>query len=42
MNIKRGGVYLAVLDPVVGREITKTRPAVVVSNEVNCKKLDLN
>jgi mRNA interferase MazF len=35
MNIKRGGVYLAALDPVVGREIAKTRPVVVVSNDVN-------
>ena len=33
MNIKRGGVYLAALDPVVGREIAKTRPVVVVSND---------
>jgi mRNA interferase MazF len=35
MNIKRGGIYLAALDPVVGREIAKTRPVVVVSNDVN-------
>ena len=35
MNIKRGGVYLAALDPVVGSEISKTRPVVVVSNEKN-------
>jgi len=35
MNIKRGGIYLAALDPVVGREIAKTRPVVVVSNDKN-------
>lgn len=35
MTIRRGDVYLAVLDPVVGREIAKTRPVVVVSNDLN-------
>ncbi len=35
MNIKRGGIYLANLDPVVGREIAKTRPVIVVSNDKN-------
>jgi len=35
MNIKRGEIYLTVLDPVVGREISKTRPVVVVSNDKN-------
>jgi mRNA interferase MazF len=33
MNIRRGEIYVAVLDPVVGREISKTRPVVVVSND---------
>jgi mRNA interferase MazF len=37
MNIKRGEIYLATLDPVVGREISKTRPVVVVSNDQNNK-----
>lgn len=37
MNIKRGGIYLAALDPVIGREISKTRPVVVVSNDTNNK-----
>jgi mRNA interferase MazF len=37
MNIERGGVYLAALDPVVGKEIAKTRPVVVVSNDVSNK-----
>jgi len=35
MNIKRGKIYLAVLDPVVGKEISKTRPVVIVSNDKN-------
>lgn len=35
MNIKRGEIYLAALDPVMGREIAKTRPVVVVSNDKN-------
>ena len=35
MNISRGDIYLAALDPVVGREIAKTRPVIVVSNNIN-------
>ena len=35
MNIERGKIYLATLDPVVGKEISKTRPVVVVSNDKN-------
>jgi len=35
MNIKRGDIFLAGLDPVIGKEIAKTRPVVVVSNDVN-------
>lgn len=35
MNIKRGGVYLAALDPAKGREISKTRPVAVISNDKN-------
>ncbi len=35
MNIERGVIYLAALDPVVGREISKTRPVVVLSNDKN-------
>ena len=35
MNIKRGEIYLLALDPVMGREISKTRPVVVVSNNKN-------
>ena len=32
MNIKRGEIYLAALDPVPGKEISKTRPVAIVSN----------
>ena len=35
MNIERKGIYLANLDPVIGSEIAKTRPVVVVSNNMN-------
>ena len=35
MNIKRGEIYLAALDPVVGKEISKTRPVVIISNDKN-------
>jgi len=32
---KRGEIWLVVLDPIVGSEIGKTRPAVVISNDRN-------
>ena len=35
MIIKRGLIYLAALDPVVGNEIAKTRPVAVISNDKN-------
>jgi mRNA interferase MazF len=35
MNIRRGEIYLAALDPTVGSEIAKTRPTVVISNDIN-------
>jgi mRNA interferase MazF len=35
MIIKRGYIYLAALDPVVGNEIAKTRPVAVISNDIN-------
>jgi len=35
MNIKRGEIYLATLDPVFGKEISKTRPVLIVSNDKN-------
>ena len=35
MNIKRGDIFLAGLDPVIGKEIAKTRPVAVISNDLN-------
>lgn len=35
MTIKRGNIYLASLDPTIGNEISKTRPVVVLSNDIN-------
>jgi len=35
MNIKRGDIYLAALDPVIGKEISKTRPVLIISNDKN-------
>jgi mRNA interferase MazF len=35
MTIRRGEIWLACLDPALGREIAKTRPVVVVSNDRN-------
>jgi len=34
MNIRRGEIYVAALDPVIGKEISKTRPVAVVSNDL--------
>ena len=35
MNTKRGDICLVALDPVMGSEISKTRPAIIVSNDIN-------
>ena len=35
MIIKRGCIYLAALDPTIGSEIAKTRPVLIVSNDIN-------
>lgn len=35
MTIRRGDICLAALDPVMGSEISKTRPALIVSNDIN-------
>ena len=32
---KRGEIYLVNLDPVIGAEISKTRPALILSNDIN-------
>ena len=34
MTLKRYGVYWANLDPVIGSEISKTRPVVIVSDDM--------
>lgn len=39
-GVERYGVYLADLDPVRGREIAKTRPVVVVSQDEMNRYLD--
>jgi len=31
----RGDMYLVCLDPVMGSEIIKTRPALIISNDIN-------
>ena len=35
MNIRRGDICLVALDPVIGSDISKTRPALIVSNDIN-------
>lgn len=32
---RRGEIYLTALDPTVGREIQKTRPALIVQNDIS-------
>jgi mRNA interferase MazF len=34
-SIKRGEIHLASLDPTLGREIAKTRPVVIISNDIS-------
>jgi mRNA interferase MazF len=34
MNIKRGEIFIAALDPVIGHEVAKTRPVIIVSNNI--------
>ena len=38
---KRGEVYLTALDPTIGREIKKTRPALVIQNDVSNRHSDI-
>ena len=33
-SVRRGDFYLASFDPTVGREIQKTRPAMIIQNDV--------
>ena len=39
---KRGEIYLTALDPTLGREIQKTRPALVIQNDVANRLSDLS
>lgn len=32
---KRGDIFLVCLDPTIGSEIRKTRPALIISNDIN-------
>lgn len=38
--IKRGDIYWVKLDPIEGSEIGKTRPAIVISNDINNELAD--
>ena len=33
-NVKRGEIYLVSFDPTVGHEIKKTRPALIIQNDI--------
>jgi mRNA interferase MazF len=35
ISIKRGEIHLAALDPTLSRKIAKTRPVVVISNDIS-------
>ena len=37
LKIKRGDIYFANLDPVLGRETGKTRPVLVIQNDIGNK-----
>lgn len=39
-SIKRGNIYWVKLDPIEGSEIGKTRPAIVISNDINNELAD--
>jgi mRNA interferase MazF len=38
---RRGDIYLTALDPTIGREIQKTRPALIIQNDVSNRLTDL-
>ncbi len=40
-SLHRGEVYLVAFDPTVGREIKKTRPALIIQNDVGNRYSDL-
>ena len=38
---RRGEIYLTALDPTLGREIKKTRPALVIQNDTSNRLSDM-
>ena len=38
---KRGEIFLAALDPTVGRETRKTRPALIIQNDISNRLTDM-
>ena len=38
---RRGEIYLTALDPTIGRETQKTRPALIIQNDVSNRVTDL-
>lgn len=40
-NLKRGEIYFANLNPTIGKEISKTRPVLIISNDINNTYSDL-
>src|SRR5258708_23992794 len=38
---KRGEIYLTALDPTLGREIQKTRPALIIQNDISNRLSDI-
>jgi len=38
---KRGEIFLTALDPTVGREIRKTRPTVIIQNDISNRLTDI-
>jgi mRNA interferase MazF len=38
---QRGEIYLTALDPTIGREIQKTRPALIIQNDLSNRLTDL-
>ena len=38
---RRGEIYLTALDPTLGREIKKTRPALIIQNDVSNRLSDI-
>jgi len=35
IQVERGDIYYATLDPVIGRETGKTRPVLIIQNDID-------